>query len=154
MKIYVASSWRNHKQPEVVRALREAGHEVYDFRDPETSFQWSEVDPSWRDWSVAQFVRGLVSPKAGPGFKADLEAMHRANVCVMVTPCGASSHLEAGWFVGRGKPVAILLHAKFEPELMYAMADIVTGSEAELVAWLSDLHLERDRRSLLPLGDV
>ncbi len=29
-KIYVASSWRNPAQPEVVSALRSAGHLVYD----------------------------------------------------------------------------------------------------------------------------
>ncbi len=33
-KIYVASSWRNKYQPEVVAALRKAGHKVYDFRNP------------------------------------------------------------------------------------------------------------------------
>ena len=35
-KIYVASSWRNAFYPDVVKALREAGHEVYDFRNPPT----------------------------------------------------------------------------------------------------------------------
>ena len=29
-KIYVASSWRNQYFPEVVKKLREYGHEVYD----------------------------------------------------------------------------------------------------------------------------
>ena len=33
-KIYVASSWRNVYYPEVVTRLREAGHEVYNFRNP------------------------------------------------------------------------------------------------------------------------
>ena len=33
-KIYVASSWRNEYYPEVVAKLREAGHDVYDFRNP------------------------------------------------------------------------------------------------------------------------
>lgn len=33
MHIYVASSWRNTYYPEVVQALRDAGHEVYDFRN-------------------------------------------------------------------------------------------------------------------------
>ena len=33
-KIYVASSWRNEYYPEVVEKLREAGHDVYDFRNP------------------------------------------------------------------------------------------------------------------------
>ena len=36
MHIYVASSWRNTYYPEVVQALRDAGHEVYDFRNPTT----------------------------------------------------------------------------------------------------------------------
>ena len=33
-RIYVASSWRNKYFPEVVDALRAAGHQVYDFRNP------------------------------------------------------------------------------------------------------------------------
>ena len=32
MRIYVASSWRNPTQPVMVTTLRDAGHEVYDFR--------------------------------------------------------------------------------------------------------------------------
>ena len=31
-RIYLASSWRNPAQPAFVKHLREAGHEVYDFR--------------------------------------------------------------------------------------------------------------------------
>lgn len=33
-KIYVASSWRNPFQQEVVNILRDLGHEVYDFKNP------------------------------------------------------------------------------------------------------------------------
>ena len=36
MHLYIASSWRNTYYPEVVQALRDAGHEVYDFRNPPT----------------------------------------------------------------------------------------------------------------------
>ena len=49
-KIYVASSWRNDNQPEVVEKLKDAGHEVYDFRHPSVDnngFGWSEIDPDW-----------------------------------------------------------------------------------------------------------
>lgn len=35
-KIYVASSWRNPFQQEVVNILRDLGHEVYDFKNPPT----------------------------------------------------------------------------------------------------------------------
>lgn len=30
MKIYVASSWRNNRQPDVVKFLRNLGYDVYD----------------------------------------------------------------------------------------------------------------------------
>jgi len=46
-KIYVASSWRNPIQPRIVRVLREAGHTVYDFRNPAPGykgFAWSDLD--------------------------------------------------------------------------------------------------------------
>ena len=45
-KIYVASSWRNEYYPEVVKVLRDAGHDVYDFRNPpsgDPGFKWSCV---------------------------------------------------------------------------------------------------------------
>ena len=47
MKVYVASSWRNEVYPEVVKLLREAGHEVYDFRHQSVSweqFDWNVTD--------------------------------------------------------------------------------------------------------------
>lgn len=52
-KIYVASSWRNKYQPEVVAALWKAGHEVYDFRNTKNNpggFHWADVDKNWQDW--------------------------------------------------------------------------------------------------------
>ena len=45
-RIYVASSWRNKYQPEVVAALRKAGHGVYDFHTPKDTpggFHWADV---------------------------------------------------------------------------------------------------------------
>ena len=47
-KIYVASSWRNQYYPDVVKKLREYGHEVYDFRNPphnHGAFLWKNIDP-------------------------------------------------------------------------------------------------------------
>ena len=51
MKIYVASSWRNEYYPDTVKTLREAGHDVYDFRNPPgggNGFHWSDVADDWR----------------------------------------------------------------------------------------------------------
>lgn len=45
--VYVASSWRNPVQSAVVEALRAAGIDCYDFKNPEagTGFSWAEVKP-------------------------------------------------------------------------------------------------------------
>jgi len=139
MRIYVASSWRNQTQPTVVEALRMAGHEVYDFRNPrpnDKGFHWSEIDPGWQTWSPESFRLALEHPVAIDGFDSDFSAMKRADTGVLVMPCGRSAHLEAGYFVGAGKPLHILL-SDGEPELMYKMATGVHTSLQELVEALN-----------------
>jgi hypothetical protein len=154
MRIYVASSWRNERQPEVVKSLRDTGHEVYDFKNPEVGncgFHWSDIDPDWQAWSPDQFNAVLRHPLAKEGFKLDYEAMKWADACVMVMPCGRSAHLEAGWFVGAGKPLIILLSGG-EPELMYSMARARFELIGEVMMYLDtlDKHLKnvRERHSV------
>jgi hypothetical protein len=138
MKIYVASSWRNEKQPGVVQALREAGYEVYDFKEPiagNVGFGWKEVDPDWQRWSVEEYKKALEHPLALAGYKSDWSAMRGADMCVLVLPCGRSAHLEAGYFVGAKKVLLILVEDAQEPELMYKMADKVCGSLHEVLTF-------------------
>lgn len=138
-RIYVASSWRNDYQPEVVRALLGAGHEVYDFRNPrpgDTGFAWSEIDPDWLQWSPERFMEGLKHPVAQSGFASDKEALDWCDTCVLVLPSGRSAHLEAGYCIGRGKRTCVLVKPeKFEPELMNLLADAQFTDIAEVVEW-------------------
>ncbi len=124
-RIYVASSWRNKRQPEVVAVLGSEGHTVYDFRNPtegDSGFSWSDIDPNWELWDRFEYQEALKDPIAESGFNLDFEAMQWADTCVLVMPCGRSAHLEAGYFVGAKKRLIILLDDA-EPELMYKMAD-------------------------------
>jgi len=125
MSIYVASSWRNLYQPNIVALLRSAGHDVYDFRHPvdgDNGFHWSAIDPEWEDWAPQAYREALRHPVAQDGFRKDYRAMRAADMCVVVLPSGRSSHLEAGWFIGAGKPVIIYIPEPVEPELMYLLA--------------------------------
>lgn len=134
LKIYLASSWRNPRQPEIVRLLRGLGHEVYDFRNPgpdDKGFGWSEIDPEWRDWTPEKFRRILAHPIAKRGFGNDFRAMQWADTFVLLLPCGRSAHLEAGWAIGAGKRTLILVEPG-EPELMYKLAGEICTSVAEL----------------------
>lgn len=143
--IYVASSWRNTRQPIVVQRLREAGHEVYDFRHPtigQKGFSWSEVDENWRAWDTAGLVKGLEHPIARKGFRADMKALRACDVCVLVAPAGPSTHLEAGFAVGAGKRVIVLLDddKPQEPDLMYAMCHLITHSIPRVIQALAELR--------------
>jgi hypothetical protein len=124
MKIYVASSWRNARQPDVVAALRRIGHKVYDFRNPsgvDHGFHWSEIDERWQTWDARSFISHLDHPLAQSGFRKDMDALTAADGVVLVMPCGRSAHLEFGFALGQGKHGAILVDSG-EPELMYRMA--------------------------------
>ena len=96
-RIYVASSWRNPYFPDVVKRLREAGHEVYDFRNPPhggAGFHWTDIDPDAPNWTYAQYAEGLRQPLAERQFQADIDALTWADTCVLVLPCGRSAHTE------------------------------------------------------------
>jgi hypothetical protein len=141
-KIYVASSWRNPIQQDVVAALRAAGHEVYDFRHPapgNNGFAWSAIDPDWIGWQPDEFARLVTThPVAVAGFKLDKDALDWCDTCVLVLPCGRSAHLEAGYAIGRGKRTIFYLHPdKFEPELMYLLGDGFASSVGELMPLLA-----------------
>ena len=138
-KIYVASSWRNQYFPGVVARLREAGHEVYDFRNPPQGtggFHWYDVDPDYMNWDVEQYRAGMESPRAVQQFANDIEALEWADTCVLVLPCGRSAHTEAGWFAGKGKRTIVYIPEMQEAELMYKLFDLVTGSLEEVVGFL------------------
>ena len=139
MKIYVASSWRNPHQPDVVEHLRNRGHEVYDFRKPphgNTGFAWSDIDPEWLKWTPKQWRSALAHPLAVDGFNSDKAGMEWADACVLVLPSGRSSHLEAGWMVGKGKPCAVFAPEPVEPDLMVSLCDGMVTSFNELDDWL------------------
>lgn len=142
MRIYVASSWRNKHQPTVVAALRGAGHEVYDFRNPPdgSGFGWEQLDPQWQSWSVSRYRSMLDHSIAQQGFDSDFNAMKWADTCVLVLPSGRSAHLEAGWFVGQRKPTIIFMPEPQEPELMYRIADTITDNLADLLEWLAPIE--------------
>jgi hypothetical protein len=140
MRIYVASSWRNQHQPDVVQCLRERGHLVYDFRNPrpgDNGFHWSEIDPNWKTWSPEQYRAALEHPIAASGFSSDMKALDTSAATVLVLPCGRSAHLELGWAVGKGQKTAILMRPEgFEPELMYSMVGMVSSDLNEIAAFL------------------
>jgi len=153
--IYIASSWKNPIQPEVVKTLRDEGFHVYDFRNPfyplypndhNKGFSWTDIDPMWKAWSFNGYMQGLKHISSIAGYNADLTGMKRADVCVLVLPSGRSAHIEAGWFKGAGKKLIIFQSTmvKFEAEtgaeLMYLMADLITSNINEVIRSIKEMR--------------
>lgn len=146
VKVYVASSWRNPIQPDVVRLLRRVGHDVYDFREPTPGnhgFSWHEIDPTIPRGPAdlildAERIRAMLAqPAAEEGFTLDMGALRWCDACVLVLPCGRSAHLEAGWAAGAGK-ITVGLLAEGEPDLMWKMLDSLCVTPAEVALALAD----------------
>lgn len=139
-RIYLASSWRNEHQPRILALLRDAGYEVYDFRNPPggTGFGWKEIDGDWKNWTPEQYREALKHPRAVEGFNSDFGAMVWSDTCVLLLPSGPSAAVEGGWCKGSGRKLIVHVAGLREPDLMYAMADAITLTDAELLAALGD----------------
>lgn len=134
-RVYTASSWRNPRYPDVVKAIRGAGFDVYDFQNPwdeGAAFNWSQIAENWEKWTMDEFIVALSHPIAKRGFGSDLAGMTWADVGVLILPCGRSAHMEAGYMIGKGKPVHILLEEGGRPELTYSLATSHSSVESLL----------------------
>ena len=131
MKIYVASSWRNEIYPEVLAALRSAGHDVYDFRHQSVS--WESFD-----WNVTEGVKSgelfdvLHHPVVRSRFQRDMDALKGCDAVVCVLPCGRSAHLELGYGIGTGKRTVLLWHDGDEPDIMHNAVDAIVFTVADI----------------------
>lgn len=148
-KIYVASSWRNEHQNDLVKELRGAGYDVYDFKHPhgaEEGFMWTNIDTDWQSWSSDQYRSSLHTGCAQFGFNRDFKAMNNADICVLCLPCGRSAHLEAGWMKGAGKYVIAYIPPteSIEPELMYGMLDGIASNNDDLKWFIRNFDFKKN----------
>lgn len=134
--LYVASSWKNSLYDDVRDNLEGEGYGICDWREVDP-FSWSDVDLNWEAWGAAEYANAMSEMKVQRAAAKDLRLMYEAAACVLLLPCGRSAHLEAGWFVGQGKPLFILLEGEtVVPELMYHLATGIAQNQTELIKML------------------
>lgn len=144
-RIYLASSWRNPDQPAVLAALRAAGHEVYDFRNPapnKNGFAWRDCGAQAaidQATTIPSYLEAIRSDRAIEGFSFDKAALEWCDTCVLLLPCGRSAHLELGYAAGQGKDSYVLLHEnKFEPELMYLLNTAICTEVQQVIDLMAE----------------
>ena len=126
MKVYVASSWHNRVYPEVVEVLRQAGHDVYDFR-----YQ-GDSDSNPAEMTSDMLLEFLDQPKVRSIFKNDMDALVASDAVVCVLPCGRSAHLELGYGIGAGKRTVLLWHDGDAPDIMHKAVDSIVFKVADI----------------------
>lgn len=152
MYIYVASSWRNPKYEEVLSKVKDrfGSANVYDFKNPfpgDRGFGWSQIDKEYKTkWAsdYDAYRQALDHFEAEHGFGLDMAALEKADVCLLVLPCGKSAHLELGFAVGEGKFTVVLLEheTNFEPELMYKMCSRICIATEEALDEIAEYEKE------------
>jgi nucleoside 2-deoxyribosyltransferase len=133
LKIYVASSWRTDRHDEVVRALRDADHDVYDYREEGANHADFEID---RDYTVSELNTLFERDDVVSVVERDMAQLATSDALVLVMPCGRSAHFEAGVAFGQGKSI-MLIWQDAEPEFVYDLADWITYDIQELVDYLN-----------------
>lgn len=126
-KIYMASSWKNAGLVRTLSLVMQGiGHEVYDFTDAEKHFAFDAADierfAGKRD--EIDWLDFIDCPETLRAFQTDRAGINWADAVLMVLPCGRSAHMEAGYAVGRNKPLVIYGDLpKGEFEVMYEFAN-------------------------------
>lgn len=138
MKLYLIGSLRNPNIPEIAKALRADGHEVFD--------DWfaagPEADDYWRSYEQTRgstYEQALAGHAATHVFEFDKKHLDACDAAILALPAGRSGHLELGYVLGKGKPGYILLADEEKRwDVMYKFATGVYSDLDTLAAALKD----------------
>ena len=157
MKIYLASSWKNEGLIlKIAEELRKEGHEVDAFVDTESGrfvFSFAELDKVIKEGANINIKDlnckdMLEYPCVIKAFKEDKKWLDWCDCCVMLLPCGNSSHLEAGYAKGNGKKLIIFNWGGLKKgsfDVMYGFADLITEDWNELESFLKEQDHEKEK---------
>lgn len=127
-KVYLAGSWKNAEIiRELARELEDAGLEVDAFcRQTDKRFIFNPASNLYTPEELKRFdpITFLGNKIPQRVFQEDKKWLKWCDTLVLVTPCGKSAHLEAGYAKGQGKRLYIYGDMpKGEHEVMYLLAD-------------------------------
>ncbi|HUV46314.1 MAG TPA: hypothetical protein VMW45_04530 [Dehalococcoidia bacterium] len=146
MKIYIASSWKNQERVLwLAERLEQEGFEVDAFcraTDKRYSFHWSEFVDDEAELLKYDAISFIQDYRVVRAFNEDKSWLDWADTVIMLMPCGRSSHLEAGYAVGKGKGLYIYGDfPKGEFDVMYGFANGLFRNE-ELTLMIQELGQE------------
>ena len=135
MYIYVASSWQTPRHDEVVKALRDEGHYVYDYREQGEQIIWE-----YESYPTSNEVTTFLSqPDVLRAIDTDFDGLAACEALVLVLPSGRSAHAEFGHVLHQVPTVVLwelLTTGEHAVELIYSEADLITEEIDIMLAYL------------------
>jgi hypothetical protein len=156
MRVYLSASW---KQRERVRALAEAlrdeGHEVYDFTDPRCR-KTPEIPPEAfplqfdpERETYREYITG--NPYYKAAVHSNYEAIEWCDVVLLLLPAGCDSHADWALGVGMRKKSAVVGQPKAGDRTpSHLWCDQFLDRDEDVSGWLETLELEMPMRSRRP----
>lgn len=142
MNVYISSSWKNRERVRALAiALREAGHEVYDFTDPACrnapeippeAFP-EQFDPERHVYAEYLDVQHWRNAVAGNRL-----ALDRCDAVALLLPCGNDAHADWAYAVGRGKRSCVVGAPRAgERTPSHWWADTFLADDGDVLGWLA-----------------
>jgi len=141
MKIYISSSWKNRIQVrKLAIELRETGHEVYDFTDPncrKTPEIPPEKFPEEFDPEKHVYSKYIRKNEWLDAVTENRKAINRSNFIILLLPCGNDSHADWAYGVGRGIPnIVVGQPRKGDRSPVHMWADEILDSVDDIIPWI------------------
>lgn len=138
--IYVASSFDCAFYNNVIHMLRYEGYKPYNWKDnPEANTEELKCK------TPADFIKQYNHNNLYYPYKRDKDALDKADVGILVLPSNKSAHLEAGYLIGRIKPLCIyidesLREPDFKVEVMYKLTSYIFNNINKVRQFIDNVY--------------
>lgn len=151
LKVYISSSWKNRVRVRALaHAIRDAGHEVYDFTDPACREGIPEIPPEKfpETFNPEQHIyREYITstPEWKQAVMRNKEALNSSNVVVLLLPCGLDAHADAFYGLGKGAALAVVGQPRAgERTPTHLWSDALLDNDGEVMGWLDSIARSKE----------
>lgn len=143
MNIYISSSWKNRDTVrQLATRLRKSGHEVYDFTDPacrKTPEIPPEKFPEQFDPEKHVYAEYINRPDWRAAVFENFSAIQRAELIILLLPCGNDSHADWALGVGLGmRSIVVGCPRKGERSPVHLWADVILPDIEAALKWVNN----------------
>jgi len=151
MRIYISASWKNRAiVRNLAETLRKYKYQVFDFTDPDNRKIHEtppEIFPEKFDPTQHVYSKYLDRKEWREVVNENREEIEKADLIILLLPCGIDATADWALGVGMGKPSIIVGHPhKGERSEVHLWADDILDSTEDIIPWLkAHKHFEASK---------